>query len=240
MDNNNANNTGNNAGPLLGAVGKAVLEAKVSLAGGAPGLPPVEGLEPAGAIARLAGNVKLYTKSLGMFCQGIPQYSADMAAALEAGDRPTLQRLAHTVKGLAATVGAPDISSAAAHLEHSLNDQGFTPERALLDDLSGRMHQLASAVAASGIVNAGQPAAQAAGQPTGQAAAAPGAQTARGGAETLARFKQLLADDDATAPDFFAEHKARFDLPADAVLKIEACLRAYDFEEALDILKAAG
>lgn len=224
---NEAEETGNPA--ILNAVNEAVRQAKASVAGGPGAFPPIEGLEPAPAVARLANNVKLYTRSLGMFCQGIPQYAADMASALETDDRQTLQRLAHTVKGLAATVGAPDVSSAAAHLEHGLNDENFVPDAALIATVTQRMERLASAVAASGILDEGQP------------APAKPAQQGDDGA-LIARLEALLADDDARASELFAEQRARLAalLPEDALKKLESHLRAYDFEEALAILKAAA
>ena len=220
---------------LNAAAEAAVRQAKASAASGPGAFPPVEGLEPAPAVARLANNVKLYLKSLSLFCQGIPQYAADMASARESGDRQTLQRLAHTVKGLAATVGAPDISTAAAHLEHSLNDESFVPDAALLASLTQRMERLASAVDASGMLNDAQ-------QPAPAAATSSG-QTSQGDdSALLARLETLLADDDAQASELFAEHRARLAslLPPDALQGLEAGLRAYDFEEALAHLKAAA
>lgn len=115
--------------------------------------PPVKGLDPAPAVARMANNISLYMTSLDMFCQGIPQYVAKMETALRAGDRASLHRLAHTIKGLAATIGAPGIASSAAHCERTIKEEGSVLDETELRSLSGALERLGADLAASGMLD---------------------------------------------------------------------------------------
>ncbi|NJD05495.1 MAG: response regulator [Methylococcaceae bacterium] len=105
----------------------------------ASGLPPAD-IEPEPALARMAGNRSLY----GRVCHDFVAQQADavsrIVAALDAGDQPQARRLTHTLKGLAATVGAIAISESAAQLEAALKSGA---DRSELDE---RLRQLAMTI----------------------------------------------------------------------------------------------
>src|SRR5213075_1558177 len=64
-------------------------------------MPPVEGLDSAEGLLRVAGKRKLYLKLLRQFCAQKWDAPGKIAEMLNAGDRPAAERKAHTVKGVA-------------------------------------------------------------------------------------------------------------------------------------------
>ena len=80
------------------------------------------------------GNDKLYQRMLGMFLDGQRDFVSRFRAASASGDMPAAMRLAHDLKGLAATIGAHAVQTAAASLEQACNEQASeTMADALLD-----------------------------------------------------------------------------------------------------------
>jgi two-component system sensor histidine kinase/response regulator len=84
-------------------------------------IPAVEGLDSAEGLLRVAGNRKLYLKLLRQFCVQQAEAPAQIAAQLKEGDRATAERTAHTVKGVAANLGAKAVQAAAGELEKALH-----------------------------------------------------------------------------------------------------------------------
>ena len=85
-------------------------------------VPAVEGLHSAEGLLRVAGNRKLYLRLLRQFSAEQAEAPAQIARLLEAGDRATAERTAHTVKGVAANLGAKTVQAAAGELEKALRD----------------------------------------------------------------------------------------------------------------------
>ena len=83
-------------------------------------LPVVEGLDVATGLKRVLGNKTLYLSMLQRFIR--TQASAPLAiqAAVAAGDLGAAQLLAHTLKGLAGTIGLSGVQVATAGLEAAL------------------------------------------------------------------------------------------------------------------------
>jgi two-component system sensor histidine kinase/response regulator len=79
-------------------------------------LPAVAGLNTKEGLSRVGGNRKLYVKLLQQFLayQNSPD---EIANALKSNDWQSAERLAHTVKGVAGSIGVPAIQQAAAVLE---------------------------------------------------------------------------------------------------------------------------
>jgi CheY-like chemotaxis protein len=89
-------------------------------------LPPVEGLDAADGLLRVAGNRKLYLKLLRQFVEQQGQAPAHITDALAAGDHATAERLAHMVKGVAGNLGAAVVQAAAGALEQAIAGRGDT------------------------------------------------------------------------------------------------------------------
>ena len=87
----------------------------------APALPlAIDGLEVDRALRRMRGNAELYQSLLRKFATGQRDFAAVLIGALEAGDPVTAKRLAHTLKGLSASIGAEALSKQVEHLESLL------------------------------------------------------------------------------------------------------------------------
>ncbi|MCX8086268.1 MAG: ATP-binding protein [Rhodocyclaceae bacterium] len=76
-------------------------------------------LDPARAIANLGGDEALYRELTELFHRDAPQELANFAAAKAAGDWPTARRAAHSLKSMAASLGAERLREAAFALEQA-------------------------------------------------------------------------------------------------------------------------
>jgi HPt (histidine-containing phosphotransfer) domain-containing protein len=76
-------------------------------------------LDSAAAIANLAGDRTLYAQVLEVFLEDVSTQTSGLAAAIAAADHGAARRLAHTLKGMAATVGAERLSLRALALEQA-------------------------------------------------------------------------------------------------------------------------
>ncbi len=104
-----------------------------------PDLPEIEGIDAAGGLTRVAGNKKLYRKLLKQFAEEYADSADQVGKALSAGDAATAGRLAHTVKGVAANLGAGAVQAAAAELEIAIR-QNNAPEN--IESLRIRLAEL--------------------------------------------------------------------------------------------------
>jgi two-component system sensor histidine kinase/response regulator len=80
-------------------------------------LPSIPDLNTQEGLSRAAGNRKLYLKLLRQFGEQQCQTVNDISTALGQGDTAQAERLAHTLKGVAANLGAKTIQAAAGNLE---------------------------------------------------------------------------------------------------------------------------
>jgi len=78
------------------------------------------GVAIATAVGRLGGKLPLYQRLLQSFAQDLPSLSAQLRQAAANADMAAAARLMHTLKGLAATLGASALADAAAVAEHRL------------------------------------------------------------------------------------------------------------------------
>ncbi len=79
--------------------------------------PELPGISLEDGLTRVGNNRTLYRKLLSQFRSGNEETVAKIREALEAGDLHTAARLAHTVKGVAANLGADALAGAGAELE---------------------------------------------------------------------------------------------------------------------------
>jgi PAS domain S-box-containing protein len=106
--------------PHAGAVPSQSHTGAVSKEAGELTLPVVEGLDTADGLTRVAGNRKLYLKLLRQFVAQQGPAPEQIAAALAGGDAPLAERLAHTVKGVAGSLGARLVQQVGAALEQAI------------------------------------------------------------------------------------------------------------------------
>jgi HPt (histidine-containing phosphotransfer) domain-containing protein len=112
----------------LSKVSRQASEAAIAGAAAAPEagvdapaeLPPVDGLNIADGLRRVAGNNRLYAKLLRQFASQQADAVGQIRVALAANDVESATRLAHTLKGVAGNLGAVEVHDAAATVETML------------------------------------------------------------------------------------------------------------------------
>jgi CheY-like chemotaxis protein len=92
----------------------------------------IEGLDVATGLRRAMGKKPLYQGLLRLFVTGQRNAATEIKAALDHVDLVTAERIAHTLKGTAGTIGATSLQAAAARLEQALRERQLP---ALLDPL---------------------------------------------------------------------------------------------------------
>jgi two-component system sensor histidine kinase/response regulator len=195
-----------------------------------PGLPELPGFEVGEALKRLNGSVKLYTRLLTRFLEsygnGLGRKS--YAAAVVDADPDAGQRFAHTLKGLAASLGANSLSETAKTLELAHKAASVTPEAA--EDCLAALDQVCATLAAG--LGIGAPSAPVA-QQVAPAEASPAVKA------LVDKIKALLADDDAAAATCFNENQSSFSsvLSAEQLGQVRQAIDNYDFSAALEVFK---
>ena len=191
-------------------------------------LPRIEGLQVDEGLARVAGNKKLYLKLLRQFVVQEADAGARIGDCLRSGDRSTAERLAHTVKGVAGSLGAGAVQVAGAVLEKAISDgvdaEGCAP---LCDALA---HELTTVIARLGPAYAAAPVTVAA------APAAPFDPVM--GRPIVERMLERLANFDADAADDLDTHRDVFRalLGDDGFTTFEGHVQGYALSDAHDAL----
>ncbi len=84
-------------------------------------------MDPTMGLRSAYGKRTFYVRLLGVFLDDAPRAQDGMQLALSAGDLASLQRLAHRMKGAAATLGLPALQASLQALE-SASRQTVKPE----------------------------------------------------------------------------------------------------------------
>jgi CheY-like chemotaxis protein/HPt (histidine-containing phosphotransfer) domain-containing protein len=120
-------------------------------AGPLPDMPTLEGFDVARALARLGGNLGLYTHLLHKFIAQQAQVVHDIQHAWQQQQREEAIRHAHTLKGLAGNLGARTLEEASLQMENHLKtaplDQAVATD-ALQMVLEAAMAHMRTALAA--------------------------------------------------------------------------------------------
>ena len=83
-------------------------------------LTAIAGLDVATGLRQSLGRAALYLSLLGKFVAGQRDFPARMAAMIEQADWSTAERMAHTLKGIAAQIGADELRDLAKRLEQGI------------------------------------------------------------------------------------------------------------------------
>jgi two-component system sensor histidine kinase/response regulator len=102
--------------------------------------PALDGLDSADGLRRVGGNHKLYMKLLREFASQQADAVEQVRAALARNDHESATRVAHTLKGVAGSLGAGPVQTAAAAVEKLLRD------RAAADATNPALEELAAVV----------------------------------------------------------------------------------------------
>ena len=191
------------------------------LPAGVPGLNVDDGLR------RAMGKWPLYISMLRKFVAGQKTMCARVEQALGAGDWKTAERLAHTTKGGAGTIGARELQSAAGALESALGAQRPRDE---IDSLLAAIGRKLSPMIEA-LEQALPP------EPSSATQVEVDSETLKA---LCARLDALLANDDAEAGDVIDANRELLNAAfPEYYRKIQDAIRGFDFETALDALRAA-
>jgi two-component system sensor histidine kinase/response regulator len=188
-------------------------------------LPMIDGLDIQDGLARVAGNKNLYRKLLRQFVDQQGQSVGEITAALARDDPALAERGAHTLKGVAANLGAKQVQSAAAMLEEIIRHRGGTAEtEPALRQVSRVLDPLLESLRS--VLSAQQPAEAA---PAFPALADP-AQTRA----SAAQLAQLLADFDSGAVEYIGANQAALSplFPGEAWAEFAGLVQNYAFTDA--------
>ena len=108
-------------------------------------LPPIQGVNIAEGLNRVAGNRRLYRDLLTQFAAKQADAATQIAAALANGDRQIAERIAHTVKGVAGNLGIMQVHSSARDLEKAIRDSEDSTSK-ILDRFAGCMQSQVAAI----------------------------------------------------------------------------------------------
>lgn len=85
--------------------------------------PAIPGFNVPLALRQLGNNLKLYAKLLDQFQKSYASSADDIAESVSSGDFETAERSAHTIKGLAGSLGATALQEISAVLEKLCREQ---------------------------------------------------------------------------------------------------------------------
>jgi CheY-like chemotaxis protein len=193
-------------------------------------LPPLPGFDLDAARRRVNGNETLLLKLLRRFRDEQPRVPQSIRLALQAADRSTAERQAHTLKSVAGNLGLRGVQQSAAELEAAVR-QG-----AAAADLEPALQSLQLALdAAAKVLDAGLPA------PEGAVAHRP-LRPLEAWLDELRQLASLMEDCSADAAPRFEGLAYDFEgeFGAGAATAVQRALNDYDFDLALQALRAAA
>jgi two-component system sensor histidine kinase/response regulator len=106
-------------------------------------LADIEGLDSFNGLRRVLGKQVLYEAMLRKFITGQKSVVAAISKELQENSWDGAERLAHTLKGVAGSIGATNVTAMAARLESALNERQPHPQiETCLQQLAAPLDQL--------------------------------------------------------------------------------------------------
>ena len=105
-------------------------------------MPELPGISVADGLKKVGGNEKFYRKLLLQFLDTNRDSANEIREALEKKDQPLAVRLAHTVKGVAATLGAGVLAQVSGELEKALKNEETGKLSNLLEQFASHLNQV--------------------------------------------------------------------------------------------------
>lgn len=195
----------------------------------------IPGLDSKLGLTYFNGNADRYLSMLNSFREGWPEMEEQFRAALGSPTPADLEMAAHTLKGLAATMGATEIAGHAGDLETAAR-QGTSPQSLENEvvGLLGEVETLLSGIAAELLASGKRPK-----DGTGEEPQSLDAEVADvDPAETVSRLVAFLKDDDAEAVEWFSAYRTVFRaaLGEETVKTVASHLDRFEFDEALTLV----
>jgi PAS domain S-box-containing protein len=189
----------------------------------------IAGLDTTAGMARVAGNMKIYSSILKKFCSHHANTAEEIKIAVDNNDFELAERIAHTIKGVAGNIGANTIFECAVELDALLKQAQDNANidkptlTTLLADLTSHSAALINAIKTSDIYADETPATN-----------LPKLDSAKFTA-LINQLAELLDDDDSEAQSCLDELIAGSDHTE--LKEISEMVSDYEFEEALELLQ---
>jgi two-component system sensor histidine kinase/response regulator len=190
-------------------------------------LPHIDGLDTVAGLRHLRGKRDVYVQFLQRFVNNEASTPQRLGEALAAGDQVVATRLAHTLKGNAATIGLNPVRDAAAALELAIRHGGAEAQlQPKIDLLAELLDNFSQALVLSLSLNGTEPPVQ-----------------AIDSVQAVALCRQLLSlveDNDLEAADLLHQHQEAFKtILGQHYDSVADTINQYDFDTARDLLIAA-
>ena len=127
----------------------ASLLAEVPLQDAETALANIAGVNSHSGLMHVGGDVTLYRGILAKFCTNQSHVKQDIAAALQANDLTSAERLAHTLKGIAGTIGASRLQAQARAVEVAIKEGEKSLVTPLLEPLSQELSGVIESIQAA-------------------------------------------------------------------------------------------
>lgn len=188
-------------------------------------LPNIAGLDTADGLRRAGNKPKLYRQMLAMFASDYADCGQNLARYLANAQWEEAERLAHTLKGLAPTLGVNDVQLPAGELEVACKNRQAEAAQAALAALMPLLMQVLTTLR--------QYFAEDTAEPTAAAGAQPGKLP-----DCLPQLRQLLSEGDSEACDLWEKHHKEFAqaLSPQAAHRIGMALQNFEFDAANALL----
>ncbi len=196
-------------------------------------LPTIAGLDTAGGLRRAGNNRKLYRQMLDRFASDYADYGQTFAGHFANAQWEEAERLAHTLKGLAGTLGANGVPLSAGDLESASKAHQAEAAAAALAALTVPLTPLLTALHQH---FAAEQAAAKLADTLSAADAQPGKLP-----DCLPQLRQLLGEGDSEAIELWEKHHREFvrALSPQAVQRIGTALQNFEFDAAQTLLAEA-
>ncbi len=109
-------------------------------------LPDLPGVKVAESVRRIGGNASLYCSLLDRFRANERDFVPRIREALSANDPKTSERLAHTMRGIAGTIGAEALQNQAELLENNIKNGAISEVESLLAQIDQELGILIASI----------------------------------------------------------------------------------------------
>ncbi len=205
-----------------------------------PPLPVIAGLDTATGLRRVGGDIAFYRQLLARFARDSESFEVTFAQAVAQGQWDSAIRQAHTLKGLAGSMGATELQARAERLEGAARDKRADAVESPLTELVACLTPLLRALQTDVAAESTAGAEAASGASTVVAAGSQGDLAApQGGVDWISRFRQLLSEGDLEAKDLWEARKAEIsgELSPQTLKRISVALENYEFDSVIALLQ---
>jgi HPt (histidine-containing phosphotransfer) domain-containing protein len=196
---------------------------------GSASFPALPGINIQDGLERFGGDTSVYKRILFKFWEQHADDAGKIREALDRGDFPEAQRLAHTLKGTAGTVGAQGLQAEAARFEAAIR-QGEAGLTGLHVEIERALAEVVGSISGLNPPKKDE-------VPEGGAPGDLAARLDEDRSVDLDKLRHLLVEHDAGALELIQAIKSQTGGKIGAAFeRVEAALQKYAFESALELL----